>query len=330
MSTFLKPTVIVATALGLLARELSLPSRVWLDPVGDFTGAFNDTISIRLPAYVNGRTRALRSGATRTQDGLYERKVDLTLDTDVYLDVPITDELLTLDISNFGAQVLAPMVEGIGRTIEDELVDVVTAATYENSIAFVATSDTPYEDVAVKARQYLNQARVPKSGRTIACGSELEAAFLVDPQFIRADHIGISAEQTVREGFIGRVAGFDVFSSDALPSDEGYAFHQTAYALSTRAPVIPSGAAWGASMSYAGMALRAVRNYDSDAVQDRLLLDAWMGAGVVKDTGHFDGDPDLGGRFIPVSNPASPITGHTNDWENDEARLVRAVKITVS
>jgi hypothetical protein len=40
---------------------------------------------------------------------LYERKVDLTLDTDVYLDVPITDEVLTLDIADFGAQVLNPV-----------------------------------------------------------------------------------------------------------------------------------------------------------------------------------------------------------------------------
>lgn len=329
-SNFLKPTVIVSTALGLLARELSLPALVWRDPVGDFAGAFNDTISIRLPAFVNARSRGLRSGAARTQDQLFERKVDLTLDTDVYLDVPITDETLSLDIRDFGAQVLNPMIEGIGRTIEDELVTVIEAGSYENTIAFSSTADEPYADVAVKARQYLNQARVPKAGRRIVAGSELEAAFLTSPEFIRADHIGASAEQTVREGFIGRVAGFDVYGSDALASDEGYCFHQTAYALSTRAPVVPAGASFGASMAYQGMALRVVRNYDSDAVQDRLLLDAWMGAGVVTDFGHYDGDPDDGGRFIPGTDPSTPITGHTNDWMNDEDRLVRAVKVTVS
>lgn len=330
MSTFLKPTVIVSTALGLLVRELTLPRLVWRDPVGSFAGAFNDTISIRLPAFVQANSRGLRSGDTRQKTTLYERKVDLTLDTDVYLDVAIDDPTLSLDISDFGVQVLTPMIEGIGRTIEDKLVAVISGASYENTIAFSSTADEPYADVAVRARQYLNQARVPAGGRSIVCGSALEAAFLTDPQFIRADHIGASAESAVREAQIGRVAGFDVYSSPAIDSDEGYAFHRTAYALSNRAPVVPAGAPYGAQDSYQGLALRTVRVFDPDAVADRLVMDSWLGATAVTDDGHYDDDPDNGGRFIPVTDPSTPITGHTNDWLNDEARLVRAVKITVS
>jgi hypothetical protein len=330
MSTFLKPTVIVNTALGLLAPRADAPRLVWRDPVGDFAGALNDTISIRLPAFVQANSRALRSGASRTKSSLFERKVDLTLDTDLYLDVPISDEALSLDIANFGMQVLAPMVEGIGRGIEDKLAAVITAASYENTIAFSQTAETPYVNVAVPARTYLNNAHVPMGGRAIVCGSELEAAFLTDPQFIRADHIGVSAESAVREGQIGRVAGFDVYSSPAIPSDEGYAFHRTAYALSNRAPVVPAGAPYGASESYQGLALRTVRVFDPDAVEDRLVMDSWLGAAAVTDDGHYDGDPDTGGKFIPVTDPANPISGHTNAWENDSSRIVRAVKITVS
>lgn len=330
MSDFLKPTVIVSTALGLLVRELTLPALVWRDPVGDFSGAFNDTISIRLPAFVQANSRALRSGATRQKSSLFERKVDLTLDTDIYLDVPIDDETLSLDIVDFGVQVLNPMVAGIGRAIEDKLVDVITGASYENQIAFSSTADEPYADVAVASRTLLNQARVPAAGRSIVCGSELEAAFLTDPQFIRADHIGASAEAAVREGQIGRVAGFNVYSSPAIAPDEGYAFHQTAYALSNRAPVVPAGAPYGAVDDYQGLALRTVRIFDADLVADRLVMDSWLGATAVTDEGHYDDDPGAGGRFLPVTDPDNPITGHTDDWLNDEARLVRAVKITVS
>lgn len=330
MSNFLKPTKIVATALGLLVRELTLPQLVWRDPVGDFAGAFNDTISIRLPAYVSANSRTLRSGAARSQTSLFERKVDLTLDTDVYLDVPITDEALSLDIANFGAQVLAPMVEGIGRTIEDKLVATITAATYENNIAFVASTDDPYKDVATKARQYLNNARVPMAGRAIVCGSEMEKAFLDSDQFIRASYAGAGSESTFREAHIGRVAGMDVYTSPALAATEAYAFHQTAFALSNRAPVVPAGAPYGASSSYAGLALRTVRVFDPDAVEDRLVMDSWLGAAVITDDGHYDADPDTGGRFLPVTDPASPITGHTLAWKNDTAKVVRAVKITVS
>lgn len=102
MSDFIKATRVVSTALGLLVRELSLPQTVWRDAAGDFRGAKDDTISIRVHAYAPARKRALRSGAGRTKDTLHERKVDVTLDTDVYKDVGITDEELTLDIANFG------------------------------------------------------------------------------------------------------------------------------------------------------------------------------------------------------------------------------------
>jgi len=330
MSTFLKPTVIVQTALGLLVRELTLPRLVWRDPVGDFAGAFNDTISIRLPAYVEANTRALRSGATRNKTSLYERKVDLTLDTDVYLDTPITDEQLSLDIRDFGFQVLAPLTEAIGRKIEDKLVDVITGATYENSISFNHSTDKPYQDIAVAARTYLNNARVPMAGRAIVCGSLVEAAFLTDDEFIRADHVGTTAEQTVREAMIGRVAGFDVYTSPAIDSDKAYAFHQTAYALSNRAPVVPAGAPYGHSDSYQGLALRTVRVFDPDAVEDRLVMDSWLGATAVTDEGHYDGDPDAGGRFVPVTDPDNPVVDHTDVWGNDTAKLVRAVEISYS
>jgi len=114
---FLTAERIVSTALGLLTRESALPRTVWRDPVGDFAGAKNDTISVRLPAYAPARTRVLRSGSTRTKDTLNERKVDLTLDTDIYKDVGITDEQMNLDIRDFGVQVLNPIALGVVQEI---------------------------------------------------------------------------------------------------------------------------------------------------------------------------------------------------------------------
>ena len=83
-NSFIKAEQIVRTALGLLEREIVLPRLVWLNAAGDFKGAKNDTISIRLPAYTTARTRALRGGRPITMDELEETKVDVTLDTDVY------------------------------------------------------------------------------------------------------------------------------------------------------------------------------------------------------------------------------------------------------
>lgn len=330
-STFLKPTKIVDTALGLLVRELSLPQLVWRQPVGDFAGVLNDTVNVRLPAFIDARSRTLRAGTSRTQDNLFERKVDIVLDTDIYLDISITDEQLTLDIANFGQQVLNPMVAGMARKLESLLATTISGATYNNTISYTISSGDVYKDIAVKARQYLNNSYVPFDGRVLVVGSVVEAEFLKNSLFVQYQQSGETATRT--DGFIGRVAGMQVYSSPAIAGNEAYAFHQTAYALSTAAPLVPAGAPFGATSTYQGIAMRVVRIFDPVTVADRLILDCWMGSTAVKDTGRYDADPSSAtapGKFIPVTDPANPVTGHTNTWLNDTARLVRGVKITAS
>lgn len=327
MSDFLKPEKIVATLLGLLVRDLTLPQIVWRDPVGDFGGVKNDTISIRLPAYAPAHQRVMRAGTSRTKDEIHERKVDLTLDTDIYKWIGISDEELTLDIVDFGAQVLVPISQGIALGVEGKLASVITAASYENTITFNSASQDPYKDVAVTARQYLSAANVPLEGRSIICGSQLEASFLRSDDFVRADRSGTT--QTLREALIGRVAGFDVYTTNAVAPDEAYAFHRTAYAMSSKIPAVPDGAPWGARQSYQGIQMRAVRAFDIEHVEDQLAFDSWLGAAAVKDYGHYQDDPDSFASFIPGEDPDAPITGHSDTWLNDSQRLVRAVKISV-
>ena len=334
MSTFLKPTVIANTALGLLLRQVTLPRLVWRDPVGDrYVGALDDTVSIRLPAFVTANERALRSGDSRQKTTLFERKVDITLDTDIYVQTDLPDEMLELDISDFGMQVLDPIVGGVGRKIDDKVADEITSASYQNEISFDHSTDKAYDDVLVPARMYLNNAYVPAGGRVLVCGSEFEADILKDPQFKEAQMIGPSAEGTVREGRIGRIAGFDTYGSDTcpvIPADEAYAFHMTAYALTLHAPAVPKGAqgGWSARAEAEGMAMRVLRFFDQTSWQDAMGVDTWLGTAVVPDEGHYDADPDAGGKFVPVTDPENPIEGETDEWANDSARLVRAVKIT--
>lgn len=293
MSTFLKAERIVSAALGLLARETVFPRLVWRDAAGDFAGAKDDTISIRLPAYASARTRDLRSGDTRTRDNLVERKVDVTLDTDVYKDVRLTDEELTLDIRDFGEQVLAPIVSGHARKLEDLLVDTIQAATYAKSISYTYSSGDAWKDLIVSARELLNKARVPMQGRVLAVGSGIETEMLRTDLFVKANESG--GTSALSEASIGRKAGFEIISVPSLGPDEAYAFHRTAYVMSQRAPIVPAGAPFGASLSHDGFAIRAVRVLDSDKIEDILATDSWVGSNVVTDDGYFDAD----GLFVP-------------------------------
>ena len=48
-NSFLKPTVVVDTAIKLLQREIVLPQLVWLNGLGDFSGKYQDTITSASP-----------------------------------------------------------------------------------------------------------------------------------------------------------------------------------------------------------------------------------------------------------------------------------------
>lgn len=315
-----KQTQIVNAGLAVLKRDLVLPNLVWRDAAGDFAGALNDTISIRVPSYATARSRALRSGTTRTRDSLTERKVDVTLDTDVYKDLRITDEELTLDISDFTAQVLNPVVGGIVMKLEDIVASEIADATYPSqmTISYDYSADDPYVNLAIAARRKLNDANVPQAGRVLLVGSGVESEILTSDKFISGDFLGANGT-AMRDASPGRVAGFDIVVSNAIDPDTAYAFHKTAFVMSQRAPVVPSGAPWGRSASFSGMALRMVQTLDPDTIEDILATDAWIGTNTVTDEGYFDAQ----GKFQPsesaVSSAKTLATSAAADDELDFA-----------
>src|SRR5690606_23985897 len=118
--------------------------------------------------------------------------------------------------------------------------DAITDPSYEYEVDF--DLDDPWASI-VEARMHMANARIPYEGRYIAMGSEIAAATIESSRFSAADQSGTTA--TLREGVLGRIAGFTVLELPALAPDEAYAYHRTAYALSTQAPMVPAGAPAG-------------------------------------------------------------------------------------
>lgn len=289
---FLKATRIAAASLGLLEREIILPRLVWRDAGGDFSGAFGDTISLRVPSRTTARTRTFRGARPSASEGngvivmddLAETKVDVTLDTAPYSAVAITDEELTLDITSFGEQILRPQVRAVGEAVENAIAAEMVGATYpagHNLTMPTGPTDDPF-DTIVDARVALNKANVPMNDRFLVVGADLEGVFLKSDHLNRVDASG--TDSALRNATIGRLAGFEaVIVSNALPANMGFAFHRTAYVLSMRAPVVPDGATYGASQSFEGLAMRWIRDYDFRNVQDRSLIDTYIGTNIVAD-----------------------------------------------
>jgi len=150
-------------------------------------------------------------------------------------------------------------------------------------------------------------------GRALVVGSGIEEAILGSDQFIRADRAGDSG--AFRSAEIGRVAGFTVYTVPGLDPDKAYAFHRTAFVLSTRAPLVPRGAPWGASMAWDGFSMRLVQAIDPEEIVDNFHSDIYIGTNVVPDYGDFDDN----GFWVPATEI---------DFEHDTPVFVRAVEIT--
>lgn len=288
-NAFLKPEVIAATALGLLQREIVLPQLVWNDAISDFSGAKDDTVSIRVPGRLQAREYGWRNNRSSeiVLDELSESKIDVSLNHDIYSAVAVTDEELTLDIRDFGTQVLSPQTYAIARAVEDLLVTTIEGATYATTITI--DEDDPFR-AAVAARTALNKAEVPRDGRVLLVGADVEAAMLNSELLKRFDESG--SEGALREATIGRYAGFTVVGSNAIDPGAAYAFVRSAFIFAMRAPMIPAGVAFGQSLSDSGVAMRWIRDYDPMRLRDRSVLNTFVGTAVVRDNTAASGDPE--------------------------------------
>jgi hypothetical protein len=290
-NTVIKATRIVRAAQLLLLRELVLPRLVFTDlSKRDFVGAANDTVSLSVPAKLSARSRVMRANTALTFDEFTEHKVDVTLNTHVYKGLNIRDEELTLDIQDFTAQVLAPQMVGVAEGLEDLIATTLAAADpHADPIPFTEGTDEPF-DVAVDAAAALNKMNVPRSGRTLLLGANVEAAFMKSDKLSRVDQSG--SDSALRDAVLTRVAGFTVVGSNAIDADAAYAFDRYAVAFIAVAPDIPQGAPFGAIVQpgAAGLpGLRYIRHYNPNATNgpvDQSLVDAFAGAKSVEE------DPD--------------------------------------
>lgn len=310
-NAFIKAEQVVNQMLGVLERETVLSQFVWRDAAMNFKGAKDDTVSLRVPAYTNARTRVMRGGVAIVVDELDETKVDVTLDTHVYKAIGVSDEEMTLDISDFGAQVTAPAMNSVVRKVDDTIAEEMEAAVPE--VEVILDDADPYPGI-VDARIALNNHNVPASQRFLAVGSSIEAAILKSDRLSKFDQSGSS--DALREASIGRIAGFTAVSAPGLDPEIAIAAHKTAFVLSSVVPVVPMGAVWGESRTWKGFGLRVLRDYDptgSGGPIDRLLTDVFIGSGVTLDRGTIDGD----GKFQPSEDGT------------DTPILIRAVRMVL-
>lgn len=282
-NTTIKAAQIVEAALLLLQRELVLPRTVWMQNRQDFVGALNDTVTLRVPAVLTARTRTVRATSALTADEFTETSVAVALSTHVYTLLNLSDADLTLDIRDFSRQVLQPQVRAVAEGCEAVIASALAGATVNAANELDWTYGTDPKTMLNAANKRLNVLNVPRDGRVMVVGANVEEAILNDNTFRQANTSG--SDTALREAVIGKASGFTIIGSNAVGANAGYAYHRTAIAAAFLSPALPDGASMKANIQSEGMAMRFIKDYDPGNARDRSLVDSYAGAASVEQGG---------------------------------------------
>jgi N4-gp56 family major capsid protein len=94
-----------------------------------------------------------------------------------------------------------------------------TVGSVGSPIDTFTTVTDAYDKILVPLRTALAKANVPKAGRFVVVSPELVGSLLKDARFIKVNEAGTS--EGLRNGIVGRAAGFDILESNNTPVPSG-------------------------------------------------------------------------------------------------------------
>lgn len=250
------------TAAALVGSDLKLAALVNRDLAADFsTAGVGDTVKVAVPGAIATQTRGIGDTSTPLVSGdISEQTIDVTLSTHAYNDVVLSEQDLSLEIKDFTRQVLVPQADSIVKYAERTLASAMQATPEASGLAYDPASPA---STFTQMRRELRSNGVPAEAKLMAAVGAGVYADLLDSEAIDDN---------------GRVRGFEIHENTRLADDEIIGFIRDSFILIVRAPAVPAGASYGASVTEGGFALRHLQNYDSSVAVDRSLVSAFIGA----------------------------------------------------
>lgn len=131
-------------------------------------------------------------------------------------DLPIMDKFLARTARNLAVELDTHAADlFVAGVVEDNRIGSPDAPVTIRHDADGVGELTPHE-FCVEARKRLQKQGTPGDDRWMVVDADLEAQFLLDPQFTR----NLADVSVVRHGQIGRCAGFDILTTEAVSRDE--------------------------------------------------------------------------------------------------------------
>lgn len=295
-NTLLTPSVIAKKAIANLYENLVVAQLMHRDYEPEFAAKIGDAITIRRPTVFEAKEFSQVSGI-EIQNAT-ETGVPMTLNHFADVSFAVTSRELTLDVTDFEEQFIAPAMMAMAQKIDRDCLSLLSdvSTSVGDAKAHILGEDYhgyrgsyPWSDsrVLIQAGNELDKRNVPQDRRYVLTGPTTRSRWVAEKVWRvpgdRASTIGLTEAQ-----FGGRTSGFTPYMSQNIKwpeSGEGtevnVAFHETAFALAVRPLALPKGAKDAAIIDYNGIGLRVVYDYDHKYKQDVVSIDCLYGVATI-------------------------------------------------
>ncbi|MEU1805844.1 P22 coat protein - protein 5 domain protein [Streptomyces sp. NPDC019937] len=224
--TRFRPEIWSARLLVALRKALvySGPTVVNRDYEGDIAEA-GDTVRITSISDPTIGTY-LPNSTTITPEELNDAQRTLVVDQSKYFAFKVDDVDKRQAKGNVMPEAMSRAAYRLADTVDQYVAGLYTGIVAGNVIGStgspVNTFTTPtdaYDKILVPLRTRLSKANVPTTGRFVVVSPELHASLLLDGRFIKVNESG--TDTSLRNGMVGRAAGFDILESNNVPVPSG-------------------------------------------------------------------------------------------------------------
>jgi len=280
------PEMWAQRALTVLRKNIVLAKLVARDT--DYEPGFKGkTLNIPYPGTFTASSKSEDTNAT-VQTPTGGTSMPVTLSNHKYVDFIIEDFGRAQASVELLDQWVEPAAIALAEKVEDDLF-----ALYSGLSTSIGTSGTDLTPAVIRtARKTLTDAKQPQEGRNLVISTKDEIALLADSSL--QTYFANSKPDGYAEGAIGKLYGFNLFVSQAVPvvagspnSTKNLAFRKDAFILATRPFQSPEAGSGVMATTIvdpdSGLAIRVLKSYDMNARGHRIGFDILYGVAELRD-----------------------------------------------
>lgn len=205
-----RPTIWSASLLTNLRNTLVFGNLANRNYEGDIAQAGD---KVNITSFADPASRAYTKNGTISWDLLTDATRQLVIDQSDYFAFKVDDIDKRQAMGGFIEESTRGAAYSLAKDA-DEYVQGLMKAGAANDLGTSTRTKADAYDLLVELRTTLTRSNTPADGRWVVVPPEFYALLLQDDRFIRADASGTTAG--LRNGFVGRGAGFDVVESNTV------------------------------------------------------------------------------------------------------------------